>query len=128
MNGPVAQAVSGNPAFAEQFIGFRKAAHEALGEALTAQVRHAVARVHGLEVAPGDGAAPAPLADEATQVCIAYARRMPFEHTAITDADAARVVEAIGEPRYVALTVVAALADAECRAAMVDLPGLAATS
>ncbi|WP_298470477.1 hypothetical protein [uncultured Erythrobacter sp.] len=126
MNGPVAQAVSGNPAFAEQYTGFRNAAHEALGKALKAQVRHAVAQVHGLEFAPGDSAAPVQSDDEATQICVAYARRIPFEHTAITDAQAAQVVGAIGEPGYVALSVVAALADAECRAAMVDLPGLAA--
>ncbi|MEM8727036.1 MAG: hypothetical protein AAGE86_16110 [Pseudomonadota bacterium] len=126
MNGPVAQAVSGNPAFAEQYIGFRNASHDALGQALTAQVRHAVAQVHGLDFAPGDAAAPKLIDDRATQICVSYARRMPFEHTAITDAEAAEVVEAIGEPGYVALSVVAALADAECRAAMVDLPGLAA--
>ncbi len=126
MNGPVAQAVSGNPAFAEQYTGFRNAAHEALGEALTARVLHAVAQVHGLEFAPGDSSAPVPADDEATQICVAYARRIPFEHTAITDAEAAQVVGAIGEPGYVALSVVAALADAECRAVMVDLPGLAA--
>ncbi|MEM7666960.1 MAG: hypothetical protein AAF250_13975 [Pseudomonadota bacterium] len=126
MNGPVAQAVSGNPAFAEQYTAFRNAAHEALGEELTGQVRHAVAQVHGLDGAPGDGAAPELSDDEATQICVSYARHMPFEHTAITDAEAAQVIEAIGEPGYVALSVVAALADAECRAAMVDLPGLAA--
>ncbi len=126
MTGPVAQAVSRNPAFAEQYSGFRNAAHEALGEALTAQVRHSVAQVHGFEVTPGDAAAPVPTDDEATQICLAYARRIPFQHTAITDAEAATVVEALGEPGYVALSVVAALADAECRAARVDLPGLAA--
>ncbi len=126
MTGPVAQAVSRNPAFAEQYTGFRNAAHEALGKALTAQVRHAVAQVHGLGNAPGDTSAPTLSDDEATQVSLAYARRMPFQHTAITDAEAAQVVKVIGEPGYVALSVVAALADAECRAARVDLPGLAA--
>lgn len=126
MTGPVAQAVSGNPDFAEQYVGFRNAAHEALGEALSSQVRQAVAQVHGFEVAPGEAAAPLPADDEATQICLAYACRIPFEHTAITDAEAALVVEALGEPGYVALSVVAALADAECRAAMVDLPGMAA--
>jgi len=123
MSGPVAQAVAGNPALAEQYSAFRDAAHGALGEEMTAQVRYAVAQVHGLDTAPGDGI-PAAMDDAATQTCIAYAKRMPFEHTAISDDEAAGVVEAIGEERYVALSVVAALADAECRAQRVDLPGL----
>lgn len=126
MNGPVAQAVSGNPAFAEKYIAFRSAAHDALGEGLTSQVRYAVAQVHGLDGAPGDAAPPDLPDNDPMQACLAYARRLPFEHTAITDAEAATVVAALGEPGYVALSVVAALADAECRAAMVDLPGLAA--
>jgi hypothetical protein len=54
------------------------------------------------------------------RACLAYARRMPFEHTAITDAEAAAVAAHLGEPGFVAFSVVAALADAECRAALVD--------
>ena len=42
-----------------------------------------------------------------------------------TDAQAAAVVAHLGEPGFVAFSVVTALADAECRAALVDLPGLA---
>ncbi len=125
MNGPVAQAVAGNPEFARQYTNFRNTAHHALGDDLTAQVRQAVAQVHGLDQALGDTAPPAMPDDKSAELCVAYARRMPFEHTAITDAEAAEVIDAIGEPGYVALSVVAALADAECRAAMVDLPALA---
>ncbi len=123
--GPVAQAVAGNPAMAEQYSAFRDAAHQALGEELSAQVRQAVAEVHGLSSAPGDAALAASSDDAATQTCVAYAKRMPFEHTAISDDEAAAVVQAIGEDRYVALSVVAALADAECRAEQVGLAGLA---
>jgi hypothetical protein len=50
---------------------------------------------------------------------------MPFEHTAITDAEAAGLVAHLGEAGFVALSVVAALADAECRAGLVGLPELA---
>jgi len=125
MNGPVAQALSARPEFEANFTTFRSAAHMALGEDLTALVRRAVAQVHGLEVVSDDHSSEAALGDERVQACLAYARRMPFEHTAITDEEAAAVVEALGEPGYVALSVVAALADAECRATMVDLPGLA---
>lgn len=123
-NGPVAQAVAGNPTMAEQYSAFRDAAHTALGEELSAQVRQAVAEVHGLQSAPGDTAVATRSDDAATQTCVAYAKRMPFEHTAISDDEAAAVVQAIGEGRYVALSVVAALADAECRAEQVDLAGL----
>ena len=128
MNGPVVQAIAGNPAFAEKYTAFRSAAHEALGEELTAQVRDAVAQVHGLASASGDDAGSSLPQTAVTEACLAYARRIPFQHTAITDAEAATVVEILGEPGYVALSVVAALADAECRAAMVDLPMLAGRS
>lgn len=37
----------------------------------------------------------------------------------------AAVAQGLGEPGFVAFSVVAALADAECRAGLVDLPGLA---
>ncbi len=128
MSGPVTEAL-GNGTSAGSDLGvkyakFRDASHAALGETMTAQIRHAVARVHGLENAPGDTAPiEAPPEDAAW---LAYARRMPFEHTAITDEEAAAVVAELGEERYVAFSVVAALADAECRAAHVDLPGLTA--
>ena len=123
MSGPVAAALADAPALGEQYAAFRDAAHAALGEGLTLQVRHAVAEVHGLASAPGDSAPPA--GDAAPEAVLAYARRMPFEHTAITDDEAAAIVAGLGEDGYVALSVVAALADAECRAALVDLPGLA---
>lgn len=127
MNGPVAAALGNSPVLGAKFEAFRKASHAALGEKLTAQVRHAVARVHGLDAAPGDrpnadGAAADLPADSAW---LTYARRIPFEHTAITDEDAAAVVAELGEDRFVAFSVVTALADAECRAAKVNLPGLA---
>jgi hypothetical protein len=50
---------------------------------------------------------------------------MPFEHTAITDEEAATVVAHLGEAGFVAFSVLAALADAECRAESVGLPELA---
>ncbi|MEM1053475.1 MAG: hypothetical protein AAGI28_15405 [Pseudomonadota bacterium] len=120
MNGSVAQALSGHSNLSDDYVAFRDAATAALGEHLTAHIRHAIAETHGLasEVPAGD--APA--------VCLDYARRMPFEHTAITDEEAKAVVSAIGEQRYVALSVVAALADAECRAERVDLVGLVDTA
>lgn len=113
MSGPVTGALAGAPKMQAQYDAFRAAAHAALGDELTAHVRHAVAEVHGIETSKPSGDAPA--------VVLAYARRMPFEHTAITDAEAAGVVAAIGEQGYVALSVVAALADAECRAGQVGL-------
>ena len=116
MNGPVAEALAANPDLRTGFEEFRKAAHEALGEELTAQVRHAVAGVHGIDLPPPVGTAPA--------ATLAYARRIPFEHTAITDEEAAAVVAELGEERFVAFSVVAALADAECRAEKVGLPRL----
>lgn len=121
MSGPVTQALSASSELGSQFAAFREHAHEALGAQMTAHVRHAVARVHGLDAAPGDE----PITSEPQEsAALSYARRIPFEHTAITDAEAAAVVAELGEPRFVAFSVVAALADAECRAAKVDLPGL----
>ena len=90
--------------------------------ALVALVRQAVAQVHGIDSAPIEESA----LDAGTRAAIAYARRMPFEHTAISDAEAAAMVAHLGEPGFVAFSVVTALADAECRAALVDLPELAA--
>ncbi len=116
VSGPVAAALSGTPDLGAKYEAFRDAAHEALGAQLVAHVRHAVAEVHGVASTAPHGEAPA--------ATIAYARRMPFEHTAITDEEAAAVVAEIGEVRFVALSVVAALADAECRAGMVDLEAL----
>ncbi|TAD85424.1 MAG: hypothetical protein EAY70_00705, partial [Sphingomonadales bacterium] len=81
------------------------------------------AGVHGIEAAAINET---PL-DEGTRAALAYARRIPFEHTAISDAEAAQVVAHMGEARFVAFSVVAALADAECRASLVDLPELART-
>lgn len=118
MNGPVAAALAALPGLREGFEAFRTAAHEALGEELTMQVRHAVAAVHGIETPAPAGAAPPGI--------LAYARRIPFEHTAITDAEAAAVVAELGEEGFVAFSVVAALADAECRAEKVGLASLAA--
>jgi hypothetical protein len=118
MNGPVAEALATSPDLRERFEAFRNAANEALGEELTAQVRHAVAQVHGIKTPAPAGTAP--------PAALAYARRIPFQHTAITDEEAAAVVAELGEEGFVAFSVVAALADAECRAEKVGLASLAA--
>jgi hypothetical protein len=112
-------ALAGRPELAAHYAAFRDAAHTALDPSLVALVQQAIAAVHGTDEAPDESGL-----DEATRACLAYARRMPFEHTAITDAEAAAAVAALGEPGYVAFSVVAALADAECRAGMVGLPEL----
>ncbi len=117
----VQAALAGDPVLAAHYATFRAKAEGALSPRLVALIRDAIAAVHGLEAATIDDSA----LDHGTRVCIAYARRMPFEHTAITDAEAAEVVAHLGEARFVAFSVVTALADAECRAALVDLPGLA---
>lgn len=122
MSGPVqASLAATNGVLAEKYAAFRAASEGALDTGLVALIRQAVAQVHGLETAPIDEAA----LDEPARACLAYARRMPFEHTAITDAEAAAVAAHLGEAGFVAFSVVAALADAECRAGLVDLPGLA---
>lgn len=118
MSGPVTEALAGAPDLAAHYLQFRKAAEEALGADLTAQVRRAVAEVHLIKTGPVP-------AGEAPPAVLAYARRIPFEHTAITDEEAAAVVAELGEERYVALSVIAALADAECRAEQVGLAELA---
>ena len=118
--GPVHAALAGDPVLAEHYAAFRARAEGALDRRLVALIRQAIAAVHGMEAAVIDDAA----LDDRTRTCIAYARRIPFEHTAITDAEAAQVIAHLGEPKFVAFSVVAALADAECRAALVDLPGL----
>jgi hypothetical protein len=121
MSGPVHAALAGDPVLAQHYAEFRAAAQGALDPALTALIGQAVAAVHGLGAAPDESAL-----DQGTRTALAYARRMPFEHTAITDAEAAAVMANLGEAGFVAFSVVTALADAECRAALVDLPGLAA--
>jgi hypothetical protein len=121
MSGPVFAALAGDPVLAQHYADFRAKAESALNPRLVALVRQAIAGVHGMEAAAIDDAA----LDERARACIAYARRIPFEHTAISDAEAAAVVAYLGEARFVAFSVVTALADAECRAALVDLPGLA---
>lgn len=117
MNGPVAQASATNPALEEKYTAFRDAAHEALGEPMVSQIRHAVAVVHGVDAPELEGSLP--------PATLAYAKRLPFEHTAISDQEAAAVVAELGEAGYVAFSVVAALADAECRAEKVRLAELA---
>ncbi|QIQ87621.1 hypothetical protein [Erythrobacter sp.] len=112
----MAEALAGSPELAGRYMAFRDAAHEALGPEIVAEVRRAVAGVHGM----GEGAR-----GSAPAAVISYARRMVFEHTAITDEEAAAVTAELGEPGLVALSVVAALADAECRAEAVGLPDLA---
>lgn len=116
----VHQALAGDPVLADHYAAFRTSVEAALDPALVALVRQAVAAVHGIGAGPGEGAL-----DHGTRLCLAYARRMPFEHTAITDAEAAAVALHLGEPGFVAFSVLAALADAECRAALVGLPALA---
>lgn len=120
MNGPVHAALAGNPVLAEHYADFRAKAEGALDARLVALIRQAIAAVHGIGAAPDEGTL-----DEGTRAALAYARRIPFEHTAITDAEAAGVAAHLGEPGFVAFSVVAALADAECRAAFVGLPELA---
>jgi hypothetical protein len=122
MSGPVHAALAGDPVLAEHYAAFRAKAEGALNAQLVALVRQAIAQVHGMEAAPVDDST----LDEGTRLAVAYARRIPFEHTAIADPEAASLVAHLGEPGFVAFSVVAALADAECRAALVDLPGLAA--
>lgn len=120
MSGPVFAALAGDPVLAEHYAAFRARAEGALDPELVALIRQAVEAVHGMGATPDESGL-----DEGTRLCLAYARRIPFEHTAITDAEAAAVVAHLGEPGFVAFSVVTALADAECRAALVDLPELA---
>jgi len=124
VNGPIAAALSGNPALAGDYLAFRQSAEQALPAPLVVLVRQAIADVHGC-ADTGAGVVDEAAFDEGTRACLAYARRIPYEHTAITDGEAARVIAALGEAGFVAFSVVAALADAECRAALVDLPTLA---
>ena len=116
----VCAALAADPVLASHYADFRSKTEAALDPALVTLVRQAVAAVHGMEPAPDESGL-----DEGTRTALAYARRMPFEHTAITDAEAAAVVAHLGEPGYVAFSVVTALADAECRAAQVGVPELA---
>ncbi len=119
--GPVHAALSAtNRALAEKYAAFRSLSESALDPALVALIGQAVAAVHGMGAAPDESAL-----DEGTRTALAYARRMPFEHTAISDDEAAAVVAHLGEAGFVAFSVVTALADAECRAAQVDLPAMA---
>jgi len=119
--GPVAAALAGDPVLAAHYAEFRSEAEGALDPALVALIGEVVAAEHGMAEAPDETAL-----DAGTRACLAYARRMPFAHTAITDAEAAAVVAHLGEAGFVAFSVVTALADAECRAALVGLPELAA--
>ncbi|MFN3990910.1 MAG: hypothetical protein ACK4IS_11700 [Erythrobacter sp.] len=121
MSGPVQAALAAtNGALAERYALFRAASERALAPELVALIGQAVAAVHGVGEGPDESAL-----DESTRACLAYARRMPFEHTAISDAEAAEVIAHLGEAGFVAFSVVTALADAECRAALVGLPELA---
>lgn len=116
----VCAALAGDPVLSRHYADFSAKTEAALDPALVALIRQAVTAVHGMGAAPDEAAL-----DDGTRRCLAYARRMPFEHTAITDAEAAAVVAHLGEAGFVAFSVLAALADAECRAALVGLPGLA---
>ncbi|WP_086606634.1 hypothetical protein [Erythrobacter donghaensis] len=118
--GPLVAALAGNPVLAEHYAAFRASADAALDPAFVALTRQAVAAVHRMGPAPDESGL-----DEGTRTCLAYAHRMPFEHTAITDAEAAAVSAHLGEAGYVAFSVLTALADAECRAELVGLPELA---
>jgi hypothetical protein len=113
-------ALAGDPVLSQHFATFRAKSEAALDARLVPLIRQAVAAVHGIGAAPDEATL-----DEGTRLCLAYARRMPFEHTAITDAEAAAIVAHLGEPGFVAFSVVTALADAECRAELVGLPELA---
>lgn len=120
MSGPVhAGLAATNGALAEKYAAFVAASEGALDPSLVALIRQAVAAAHGIGAAPDESGL-----DAGTRSALAYARRMPFEHTAITDAEAAQVAAHLGEAGFVAFSVVSALADAECRAGQVDLPEL----
>lgn len=116
MSSPVVEALSGSAGLQAKYAAFRDAAHDALGSDMVAQIRHAIAQVHGIETPQPTGELPLAVN--------AYAKRIPFEHVAIRDDEAAAVVAELGVEGYVAFSVVAALADAEFRAIKVDLPGL----
>jgi len=116
----VCAALAAVPVLGPHYADFRSKTEAALDPALAALVRQAVAAVHGMGAAPDEVGL-----DEGTRTCLAYARRMPFEHTAISDAEAAAVVAHLGEAGFVAFSVLAALADAECRAEQVGLAELA---
>lgn len=121
MSGAVHAALAGDPVLAQHYAAFKARAEGALDPALVRLIGQTIAAVHGIAATPINDSA----LDENTRVCLAYARRIPFEHTAISDAEAAAVVAHLGEPGFVAFSVVAALADAECRAALVGLSELA---
>jgi hypothetical protein len=116
----VCAALAADPVLASHYADFRDKTEAALDSSLVALTRQAVAAVHGIGSAPDESGL-----DEGTCTALAYARRMPFEHTAITDAEAAAVIGHLGEAGFVALSVLAALADAECRAELVGLAELA---
>ncbi|MBD2843329.1 carboxymuconolactone decarboxylase family protein [Erythrobacter rubeus] len=106
-----------------------------LDPALLEMIRLAVARVHrcdaelairheasGLSDAKRAALAnwrSSDLFSDSERVCLAYAERIPFEHTAITDAEAEAVKDALGEAGYVAFSVAGSLFDAMCRVRMV---------
>jgi hypothetical protein len=116
----VQQALAGDHVLAAHYADFRSKTAAALDPALVALIRQGVAGVHGMGAAPDESGL-----DDGTRAVLAYARRMPFEHTAITDVEAAAVAAHLGESGFVAFSVLAALADAECRAEMVGLAELA---
>jgi hypothetical protein len=116
----VCAALAGDPVLARHYAAFRSSTEAALDPALASLVRQSVAAVHGMGPAPDESGL-----DDAARACLAYARRMVFEHTAISDAEAAAVVAHLGEAGFVAFSVLAALADAECRAELVGLAELA---
>jgi hypothetical protein len=116
----VCAALTGDPVLAQSYATFRRSTEAALDPALVSLVRQAVAAVHGMGAAPDESGL-----DAGTRACLAYARRMVFEHTAISDSEAAAVVAHLGEAGFVAFSVLAALADAECRAEQVGLAELA---
>lgn len=59
------------------------------------------------------------LFDDRERALLSYAEQIPYAHTAISDEDAAKVVEAIGEADYVAFSVAVGMFDAICRVKMV---------
>lgn len=117
----VCAALAADPVLADHYKAFVAKTEAPLDPALVALVRRAVAAVHGMGAAPDESGL-----DAGTRAALGYARRIPFEHTAIGDAEAAAVVAHLGEAGFVAFSVLAALADAECRTALVGLPELAA--
>lgn len=99
MSGPIAEALAGQPGLAARYSAFRTAVQEAFGAERTAMVRQVIAQVHGcpvLDASPLDAEMQSVLVDwrnsaqfsAGERAWLAFAERIPFEHTAIADDEA----------------------------------------